>query len=90
MLDRLLKEGYLYLFVSNSDNLGATLDPALLSWFASSDMPFLMEVTVRTAADRKGDILPDAPVMVNFCSVNRRSVQRRISTPSRHPTASLF
>jgi UDP-N-acetylglucosamine pyrophosphorylase len=54
MLDRLLKEGYLYLFVSNSDNLGATLDPALLSWFASSDMPFLMEVTVRTAADRKG------------------------------------
>ena len=34
MLDRLLKEGYLYLFVSNSDNLGATMDPALLSWFA--------------------------------------------------------
>jgi UTP--glucose-1-phosphate uridylyltransferase len=54
MLDRLLEEGYLYLFVSNSDNLGATLDPALLNWFASSDMPFLMEVTARTAADRKG------------------------------------
>jgi UTP--glucose-1-phosphate uridylyltransferase len=54
MLERLLKEGYLYLFVSNSDNLGATMDPALLSWFASSDMPFLMEVTTRTAADRKG------------------------------------
>ena len=45
VLDRLLKEGYLYLFVSNSDNLGATMDPALLSWFAGSDMPFLMEVT---------------------------------------------
>ena len=54
MLDRLLKEGYLYLFVSNSDNLGATMDPALLNWFAGSDMPFLMEVTTRTAADRKG------------------------------------
>jgi UTP--glucose-1-phosphate uridylyltransferase len=54
VLDRLLKEGYLYLFVSNSDNLGATLDPTLLSWFASSEMPFLMEVTARTAADRKG------------------------------------
>jgi UTP--glucose-1-phosphate uridylyltransferase len=53
-LDRLLKEGYLYLFVSNSDNLGATMDPALLSWFAKSEMPFLMEVTARTAADRKG------------------------------------
>jgi UDP-N-acetylglucosamine pyrophosphorylase len=54
MLDKLLKEGYLYLFVSNSDNLGATLDTAILNWFANSDMPFLMEVTVRTAADRKG------------------------------------
>jgi UDP-N-acetylglucosamine pyrophosphorylase len=54
MLDRLIKEGYLYLFVSNSDNLGATMDPALLNWFASSDMPFLMEVTTRTGADRKG------------------------------------
>jgi UDP-N-acetylglucosamine pyrophosphorylase len=54
MLDRLLKEGYLYLFVSNSDNLGATLDLALLNWFADSDMPFLMEVTTRTGADRKG------------------------------------
>ena len=54
MLDRLLKEGYLYLFVSNSDNLGATMDPALLNWFAGSDMPFLMEVTTRTSADRKG------------------------------------
>ena len=54
ILDRLLKEGYLYLFVSNSDNLGATMDPALLNWFAGSDKPFLMEVTARTAADRKG------------------------------------
>ncbi len=54
MLDRLLKQGYLYLFVSNSDNLGATMDVALLDWFAESGMPFLMEVTARTAADRKG------------------------------------
>jgi len=54
VLDQLLKEGYLYLFVSNSDNLGATLDPALLNWFARSNMPFLMEVTTRTPADRKG------------------------------------
>lgn len=34
-----------YLFVSNSDNLGATLDSTLLSWFASSGKPFLMEVS---------------------------------------------
>jgi UTP--glucose-1-phosphate uridylyltransferase len=54
LLQKLLDEGFLYLFVSNSDNLGATLDPALLKWFAESGRPFVMEVTARTAADRKG------------------------------------
>ena len=53
-LDRLLGEGVKYAFVSNSDNLGAILDPALLDFFADSGAPFLMEVTRRTAADKKG------------------------------------
>ena len=53
-LDRLLADGVRYAFVSNSDNLGAVLSPELLRWFAASDAPFLMEVTRRTAADRKG------------------------------------
>ncbi|MFC7337221.1 UTP--glucose-1-phosphate uridylyltransferase [Haloferula chungangensis] len=53
-LDRLLAEGVKYAFVSNSDNLGAVLSPELLSWFAESEAPFLMEVTRRTPADRKG------------------------------------
>jgi len=53
-LDRFLAEGILYAFVSNSDNLGATLDPALLGYFASSGAPFLMEATARTEADKKG------------------------------------
>lgn len=53
-LDRLLSEGVKYAFVSNSDNLGAVLDPALLRHFAESGAPFLMEVTRRTVADRKG------------------------------------
>ncbi len=53
-LDRLLAEGVKYAFVSNSDNLGAILDPAILDYFAKSNAPFLMEVTRRTAADRKG------------------------------------
>ena len=43
-LDQLLKDGVKYMFVSNSDNLGATLDIDLLSYFAESDMPFIMEV----------------------------------------------
>ncbi len=53
-LDRLLEAGVRYAFVSNSDNLGAVPDPALLSHFAASGAPFLMEATRRTAADRKG------------------------------------
>lgn len=53
-LDRLLAEGVKYAFVSNSDNLGAVLDPVILDHFARSGAPFLMEVTRRTAADRKG------------------------------------
>ena len=32
------------MFVSNSDNLGATMDLKLLTWFAGSDAPFAMEV----------------------------------------------
>jgi UTP--glucose-1-phosphate uridylyltransferase len=54
MLDALREAGLRYAFVSNADNLGATLDPALLDFFAASGAPFLMEVADRTPADRKG------------------------------------
>lgn len=53
-LDRLLADGVRYAFVSNSDNLGATLAPGLLRRFAEGGAPFMMEVTRRTVADRKG------------------------------------
>jgi UTP--glucose-1-phosphate uridylyltransferase len=54
MLESLLAAGYEYAFVSNSDNLGAVLDPRIVSWFAREELPFAMEVTERTEADRKG------------------------------------
>src|SRR5437763_3712556 len=54
MLERLLEAGYEYAFVSNSDNLGAVLEPRILAWFARERLPFAMEVTDRTEADRKG------------------------------------
>ena len=54
LLERWLAEGRKYLFVSNSDNLGASLDLTLLSYFAQSGRPFLMEVAQRTASDSKG------------------------------------
>jgi len=53
-LDALLAKGFKYMFVSNSDNLGATMDVKLLTWFAGSGAPFAMEVASRTDADKKG------------------------------------
>lgn len=53
-LDNLLAADIRYAFVSNSDNLGASLDLGLLTYFAHSGKSFLMEVTERTEADKKG------------------------------------
>ena len=53
-LDKLLASGVKYAFVSNSDNLGAQMDTHFLRWFAESGAPFVMEVTRRTEADKKG------------------------------------
>lgn len=44
MLNRLREKGINYVFVSNSDNLGATLDLDILAYFAQSGNGFLMEV----------------------------------------------
>jgi UTP--glucose-1-phosphate uridylyltransferase len=54
MLATLLEHGYEYAFVSNSDNLGAVLEPRLLRLMADERLPFLMEVVEGTEADRKG------------------------------------
>ena len=54
MLERLLQDGYRYLFLSNSDNLGAVLEPRILGWFAGEGLSFLSESTDRTESDRKG------------------------------------
>jgi UTP--glucose-1-phosphate uridylyltransferase len=54
VLEKLLEQGIAYAFISNSDNLGATLDASLLGYFSSRGFPFMMEVARRTPADRKG------------------------------------
>jgi UDP-N-acetylglucosamine pyrophosphorylase len=53
-LHTLLSKGFKYMFVSNSDNLGATMNLKLLTYFADSGAPFMMEVATRTDADKKG------------------------------------
>jgi UTP--glucose-1-phosphate uridylyltransferase len=54
MLGTLLERGYRYAFISNSDNLGAVLEPRILAWLAAEGLPYLAEVTDRTPADKKG------------------------------------
>lgn len=61
MLHTLLEAGYRYVFVSNVDNLGAVIDPAILGYFAQNNLPFLMEVADRTEADKKGGHLARRP-----------------------------
>jgi len=53
-LAALLEGGYKYMFVSNSDNLGATLDLKILTHFATTDASFMMECCERTENDKKG------------------------------------
>ncbi len=54
LLDRLIEAGYSYVFVSNSDNLGAVPDARVAGWFATSGAPFAIEAVRRTPSDRKG------------------------------------
>ena len=54
ILTRLLDLGIDYAFVSNADNLGATLDPVLLGYMVDQGFDFMLEAADRTPADRKG------------------------------------
>ncbi len=54
ILKNLIDAGYEYAFISNGDNLGATIEPSILEYFSSSNLDFAMEMTPKTLADTKG------------------------------------
>lgn len=54
LLDQLEEHGFEYLFISNSDNLGARPSRTLAQHFENTGAPFMVEVATRTYADRKG------------------------------------
>ncbi len=58
--DKLLERGFRFLFVSNIDNLGAVLDSRPPALMEEQGNPFLMEVTRRGEADKKGGHLARA------------------------------
>jgi UTP--glucose-1-phosphate uridylyltransferase len=54
MLTALIERGFEHAMISNSDNLGATVDARIPAYMAAEQIPFLMEVVEGTEADRKG------------------------------------
>lgn len=54
LLDELLSQGIKYAFASNVDNLRAHVNPDILGYFVSRDIPFMMEVAPKTPNDVKG------------------------------------
>ena len=56
-LEEILKEEKEYCFISNIDNLGATLDFTIMKMLFDGKHEFLMEVTKKTRADVKGGTL---------------------------------
>ncbi len=54
LIEQMIEAGYRYVFVSNSDNLGAVPDARVAGWFATSGAPFAIEAVRRTPSDRKG------------------------------------
>jgi len=57
LLDKLINEGKEYVFISNIDNLGATVDFTILNMMNDTHSDFIMEVTDKTRSDVKGGTL---------------------------------
>ena len=57
LLDTFIDQGFEYLFISNVDNLFATLCPKILGHMIDKNLSFLMETTPRTNQDSKGGAL---------------------------------
>lgn len=61
LLDRYLEQGKEWAFISNVDNLGATVDFTILHNAVQNNRDFVMEVTDKTRADIKGGTLITTP-----------------------------
>ncbi|ETL86701.1 hypothetical protein L917_13904 [Phytophthora nicotianae] len=57
LLENLINQGKEYIFISNVDNLGATVNLDMLYHMINEDSEFVMEVTEKTRADVQGGTL---------------------------------
>jgi UTP--glucose-1-phosphate uridylyltransferase len=88
MLETLLDAGKRWAFVSNADNLGATLDGRILAWIAREELPFVSESCPRTEADRKGGHLAvrkaDGRLVLRETAQTRPEDEAAMQDVSRH------
>ncbi|KAL5129185.1 UTP--glucose-1-phosphate uridylyltransferase [Glycine soja] len=68
-LDALLSQGKEYVFVANSDNLGAIVDLKILNHLIQNKNEYCMEVTPKTLADVKGGTLISYEGRVQACNL---------------------
>ena len=54
LLERFVRRGGKYLWVANIDNLGATIDPALLGWHIEHGKPVSVEIVDKVGSDKGG------------------------------------
>jgi UTP--glucose-1-phosphate uridylyltransferase len=57
ILTKLLDSGRRVAFISNGDNLGATVDERIVQYFLDTKLEFAMEITPKSPADLKGGVL---------------------------------
>jgi UTP--glucose-1-phosphate uridylyltransferase len=69
ILQKLIDQGKEYVFISNIDNLAATVDFNILSHMDESGSEFIMEVTNKTLADIKGGTLIEYGGLVKLLEI---------------------
>lgn len=78
MLDKLILLGLRWVFVSNIDNLGAHISPAILGAMIANKHDFLLEVTRKTCADVKGGapvFIGGKPNLLEIAQVEKQHVE---------------
>ena len=87
LLDSFLAEGKEFCFISNMDNIGATVDLDILGQCLTGSQEFLMEVTPKTRADVKGGTLIQYEGKLRLLEVAQVSLwnmKRFLLTPDIH------
>lgn len=89
LLDQLMEKNIRYLFISNTDNLGARPSPTVAGYFAQTGAPFMAEVARKTVNDVKGGHFvrdkKTGRLLLREMSQIRKADEQRALDPHRHP-----